>query len=67
MPTMTASKPTRKQTAANNAFLANVKRAFNKPLYAMALELVNGPDGPEAGEVAMRAYLLRNVVTELDF
>ncbi len=56
----------KKQNAGNNEFLKNVKFWFNAPIYKMALDLVNGPDGPEAGESAMRAYLTTKVCKTLD-
>lgn len=37
-----------KKTAANNQFLANVKRVCNKLIYKKVLGLVNSPEG-EAG------------------
>ncbi len=41
-----------KQTAANNQFLANVKRVFNGKVYAKTLQLMN-----DSGEQAARDYL----------
>lgn len=65
-PAVPARISARKQTAGNNEFLADVKHHFNKPLFAMATTLVNGPNGPAAGEAEMRAYLLKNVCRTLD-
>ena len=56
---------TRKQTAANNKFLADVKHHFNKPLFALATKMVNAD--PIGGEAEMRLYLLKNIVRTLDF
>ena len=40
---------TKKQTAGNNLFLADVKHLFNKPLFKLATEMVNENEvGPEA-------------------
>lgn len=43
---------TKKQTAGNNALLAKVKRAMNKPTFARAAAIMN-----ERGESACRAYM----------
>jgi hypothetical protein len=46
------SKTNTKQTAANNAFLKNVKRDWNDRIYKRALDLIN-----TQGEDAARAYV----------
>jgi hypothetical protein len=61
MTTATAKKTTR-QTTANNPFLAECKRLFNKPTYKQVLDLTNAE-----GEPAAREWLLKNVVRSLDF
>ena len=62
----TTTAKTKKQTAGNNAFLADVKHLFNKPMFAKATAMVNGPAEPEAGEAEFRAYLLENVTSNED-
>jgi hypothetical protein len=52
---------TRKQTAANNAFLAKVKRAMNAPIFREASRLANAE-----GEAAARAYVQRFFVSPVD-
>jgi hypothetical protein len=53
---MTNATPTRKQTAANNAFLAAVKEAFAPGIYRRVAAILNGQ-----GEAAAREYIRRNV------
>jgi hypothetical protein len=53
---MTNATPARKQTAANNAFLAAVKEAFAPGIYRRVAEILNGQ-----GEAAAREYIRRNV------
>jgi hypothetical protein len=58
----TTAKATPRQTAGNNAFLAQCKRLFNAPINARVRDLLN-----TQGEAAAREYLLRNVVRTLSF
>jgi hypothetical protein len=60
MPTVTTTT-TRKQTAANNPFLAKVKRAMNAPIFREASRLANAE-----GEAAARAYVQRFFVSPVD-
>jgi hypothetical protein len=50
-----------KQTAANNAFLAKVKKGFNAPTYKLTLELAN-----TKGEQAAREYVQSFVRSPVD-
>ena len=55
---MTTTTRTPKQTAGNNAFLADVRYWFNDPIFREASAILNAD-----GEAAARTYLLRFVRT----
>ena len=55
---MATTSTTKKMTAANSKFLFEVKRLFNKPIYAKTLKLAN-----ENGIDAARAYILTHVAS----
>lgn len=55
---------TKKQTARNNAFLADVKHIFNKPLFDKATKMVN--EWGAEGEAEFRAYLLKWITRDAD-
>lgn len=46
----------KKQTAANNEFLKEVKKKFNTPTYKIVLKVVN-ENGTEAGKAKLKALL----------
>jgi hypothetical protein len=52
----------KKQTAGNNAFLKATRKLFNDPTYKRVMGIVN-----TEGEQAARAWLLKNVVRELNY
>jgi hypothetical protein len=52
----------KKQTAANNAFLKNVKRDWNDRIYKRGAELVN-----TQGEDAARAYVQQHTTRPLGY
>jgi hypothetical protein len=56
------TKTNTKQTAANNTFLANVKRDWNTKIYKHTLALVN-----TQGEDAARAYLQTFTTATLNY
>lgn len=57
---------TKKQTAGNNAFLADVKHLFNVRLFRMATEMFNSGRPEELAKAEFRAYLRAHITRNED-